>query len=308
MVRARKSQPRSQPKSQPKSQRHKPVSQSQGERLQKILARAGLGSRRSCEQIILEGRVAVDGRRVTELGTRADPDSSRITVDGKPIHQERLVYYVVNKPRGIISTMESDAEGRRVVDLVPARVRVYPVGRLEVESEGLMLLTNDGALTHQLTHPSFGVRRVYRAEVDGNISPEALERLRRGVFLAEGKTSPAEVKTVGSGKNGGTLEIAVHEGLNREIRRMLVAVGLKPRRIVRTKLDGLSLGDLPTGAYRVLGRPEVNRIRRATAKASSAPPPWIVRTKVRRSSGAKESAPLKQKRPGGAARARRIIT
>jgi pseudouridine synthase len=255
-----------------------------GERLQKILARAGLGSRRACEELIVHGRVQVDGSLVTELGTRANPQHSRITVDGKPIRQERLTYYMVNKPRGYICTMEVGAEGHRITDLVPKHVRVFPVGRLEVESEGLMVLTNDGMLTQQLTHPSYGVSRVYVAEVEGaDITEAATGRLQKGVHLAEGRTLPAEVRVVRRVKNGGTLEITIREGLNREIRRMLVAVGLKPRHIVRIRLGRLSLGDLPTGSYRVLEPEELDKVRKGLSRnQQQQAPAWIRRRKTRK--------------------------
>ncbi len=253
-----------------------------GERIQKILARAGLGSRRSCEELITHGRVAVNGRRVTELGTRADAERDRITLDGKPVRVERIVYYAVNKPRGYISTTDEDAD-TKVTDLVPPRPRVYPVGRLDVDSQGLMILTNDGELANRMTHPRYGLRRVYRAEVKGDVSDRALGKLSRGVHLAEGKTLPPEVRVLHRGPEGGTLEVAIREGMNREVRRMLAAVGLRVKRLARTALGPVSLGKLSSGSFRELRRDELARLRKAVAGPGQPPPGWLKRgTRARR--------------------------
>jgi pseudouridine synthase len=270
------------PKGRSAAESNVPGDDQLGERLQKILARSGLGSRRACEDLIVEGRVRVNGLVVMELGTRADPVRSKITVDNKPIRRERVVYYLVNKPKGVICTMAGGAKGSRITDLVPKTVRVHPVGRLEVDSEGLMVLTNDGGLTHQLTHPSFGVSRVYSVEVDGEIGEEALGRLQRGVYLAEGKTMPAEIRVVQRTAKGGRIEVTIREGLNREIRRMLAAVGLKPRRIVRIRLGRLSLGDLPSGSYRAMDSEEIGKLRKGLSKVQKAPPAWIKRRRTRK--------------------------
>jgi pseudouridine synthase len=246
------------------------------ERLQKILARAGYASRRGCEGIITDGRVAVNGEIVIELGTKADPSRDTITVDGKRVRAERTVYYVVNKPRGAISTTAKDAK-RRVIDLVPPRPRVNPVGRLDVDSEGLMLLTNDGDLTHRMTHPKYGLERVYRTEVRGDVTDRALAKLRRGVRLAEGKTLPPNVRVVRRGPGGGTLELTLREGLNREVRRMLAAVGLKVRKLARTRLGPLSLGKLASGESRKLTAGELAKLREAVAGPGRKPPKWLRR-------------------------------
>jgi len=168
----------------------------EGERLQKVLARAGFGSRRTCEELIAEGRVRVNGE-VADLGRRVDAERDRVEVDGAAVGvRPGQVYYLLNKPRGVVTTA-ADTHGRpTVVDLVPGEPRVFPVGRLDADTEGLLLLTNDGELTHRLTHPSFGVEKEYLAEVVGTPSPAAVRRLREGVDLEDGRTAPARVAVV----------------------------------------------------------------------------------------------------------------
>jgi pseudouridine synthase len=244
-----------------------------------------VGSRRRCEEVIAAGRVAVDGRVVTELGTKADPSRQRITVDGRPVRAEPLAYYVLNKPRGTVSTTAEDARRTRVTDLVPPRPRVFPVGRLDVESEGLVLLTNDGELTHRMTHPRWGLKRVYRVEVRGDASEKALAKLRKGVHLAEGRTLPPEVKVLRRGEGAATLEVAIREGLNREVRRMLAAVGLKARRLVRTRLGPVALAGLPSGSWRELGAAELGRLRGAVSGEGAPPPGWLRRRRPKRRKG-----------------------
>jgi 23S rRNA pseudouridine2605 synthase len=212
------------------------VSTPPGERLQKILAQAGLGSRRAAEALIAAGRVRVNGH-VATLGTRADPETDTIEVDGAVVGvRQGLAHYLLNKPPGVVTTA-SDPQGRpTVVDLVPAEPRVYPVGRLDADSEGLLLLTNDGDLAHRLTHPRFGVEKEYLAEVEGTPSRGALRLLRQGVDLDDGRTAPAKVSLVGER----TLRIAIHEGRNRQVRRMAEAVGHPVRRLVRVRIGPLS--------------------------------------------------------------------
>jgi 23S rRNA pseudouridine2605 synthase len=239
------------------------------ERLQKVLARAGLGSRRTCEQLIADGRVTVNGV-VAQLGQRADGAHDRIAVDGIPVAgRQGLVYYLVNKPVGVICSA-SDPHGRpTVVSLVPALPRVFPVGRLDVSSEGLIVLTNDGELAYQLTHPSFGVPKEYVVEVEGNLSREALGRLRRGVELDDGMTAPAKVSQLGPS----AARIAVHEGRNRQVRRMCDAVGHPVRRLVRTRIGPVCDPDLAVGGWRDLNGTEIRRLWEAAgapARASRA--------------------------------------
>lgn len=236
----------------------------EGERLQKVLARAGLGSRRRCEELIEDGLVTVNGE-VAVLGRRVDVESDHIEVDGVHIGvRPGLVHYLLNKPAGVITTA-TDTHGRpTVVDLVPAEPRVFPVGRLDADTEGLLLLTNDGDLTHRLTHPSFGVDKEYLAYVEGAPSRAALRRLREGVDLDDGRTAPAKVSTL----EPSVLRIVIHEGRNRQVRRMCEAVGHPVRRLVRTRIGDLADRSLAPGEWRPL---TVAEVRRLEALATSTP-------------------------------------
>ncbi len=228
----------------------------EGERLQKVLARAGYGSRRACEVLISAGRVTVDGR-VAVLGNRVDPSTQVICVDNAlaPTSQHN-VYFLLNKPRGVVTTA-IDPQGRTtVLDLVASPVRVFPVGRLDMLTEGLLILTNDGRLTHLLTHPSSGVAKEYLARVEGDPSPGAIRRLREGVELDDGVTSPAQVSRVSEG----LLRIVIHEGRNRQVRRMCAAVGHEVTRLVRTRIGPIQDATLAPGAVRTLSASEVRRL------------------------------------------------
>jgi 23S rRNA pseudouridine2605 synthase len=232
-----------------------------GQRLQKVLAERGIGSRRVCEALIAGGRVRVNGQ-VATLGRRVDPVTDRVTVDGIPVSvQPGMVYYLLNKPAGVVSTA-ADPQGRQVVTgLVPPEPRVHPVGRLDADSEGLLLLTNDGDLTYRLTHPSFGVEKEYLVQVAGTPRPGAVRRLREGVDLVDGRTTAARVATVGPG----ALRITIHEGRNRQVRRMCGAVGHPVRRLVRTRIGPLRVAGLAPGEWRELTPDEVRALERATA-------------------------------------------
>lgn len=231
-----------------------------GERLQKVLARAGLGSRRACEELIAAGRVTVDGEPAV-LGCRVDPDRARIAVDGVPVPTRAdLVHYLLNKPARVVSTA-SDPEGRpTVVDLVPAEPRVYPVGRLDWDTEGLLLLTNDGDLTQVLTHPSHGVEKEYLAEVDGVPSRAALRQLREGVELDDGMTAPAKVRLVQDRGDHAMVALTIHEGRNRQVRRMMEAVGHPVRRLVRVRIGPITDPALAPGEWRPLTPGEVRAL------------------------------------------------
>ncbi len=231
----------------------------EGERLQKVLAARGWGSRRVCEELIAGGRVQVNGE-VAVLGRRVDVEVDRVTVDGAPVgvHPE-LVYYLLNKPPGAVTTAK-DTHGRRtVVDLVPSEPRVFPVGRLDAESEGLLILTNDGDLAHALTHPSHGVDKEYLVHVDGVVDAGGLRRLRDGVELEDGITAPARV----SQPTAGVLRITIHEGRNRQIRRMCAAIGRPVRRLVRVRIGPLRDAHLAPGAWRALTDQEVIELTQA---------------------------------------------
>jgi len=235
----------------------------EGERLQKVLARIGLGSRRVCEGWIAEGRVAVNGE-VAVLGRRVDPLSDHITVDGVPVPtRPDHVYYLLNKPAGVITTAD-DPQGRpTVVDLIPAAPRVVPAGRLDADTEGLLVLTNDGDLVYALTHPSRGVEKAYLAEVEGVPSRQALRALREGVELDDGPTAPARITLVQEGDGGAALELVLHEGRNRQVRRMCEAVGHPVRRLVRTRIGPLVADGLEPGAFRLLDIHEVRALYEA---------------------------------------------
>lgn len=237
------------------------------ERLQKIIAKAGLASRRAAERMIIQGRVAVDGRKVTTLGAKADPAKSTITVDGKPLSKpERYQYWMLNKPRGVVTTAQ-DPENRPVVlDFLPpeARARLYPVGRLDVNSEGLVLLTNHGELAHRITHPSHHIPKHYKIWVSGRFSPKALEMLRKGVELEDGPTAPARVNLKSAGPEGSKLNITLGEGRKRQIRRMCREVGHPVKRLLRVGLGPLRLGDLPPAQARRLTVREIESLLQET--------------------------------------------
>jgi 23S rRNA pseudouridine2605 synthase len=231
-----------------------------GERLQKILARAGIGSRRACEELIAAGRVTVGGE-VAVLGRRVDPEHDRIELDGVPVvTRPGLVYYLLNKPVRVVSTAD-DPEGRpTVVGLVPSEPRVFPVGRLDWETEGLLVLTNDGELTQRLTHPSHGVEKEYLAEVDGVPTRGELRRLREGVDLDDGPTAPADVQLVQERDASAAIAIVIHEGRNRQVRRMCDAIGHPVQRLVRTRIGPVTDRQLAPGAWRELRAEEVRAL------------------------------------------------
>ena len=240
----------------------------QGERLQKVLAATGWGSRRVCEELIAAGRVTVNGE-VAELGRRVDPDRDRVEVDGAPVGvRPGLVHYLLNKPAGVVTTAK-DTHGRpTVVQLVPAEPRVFPVGRLDADTEGLLLLTNDGDLANRIAHPRHGVDKEYLAEVaGGRVAPGALRRLREGVELDDGVTAPAQV----SQPSPGVLRITIHEGRNRQVRRMCEAVGHPVLRLVRTRIGPIVDRTLAPGAWRELTPAERRALAEAVARTGTTP-------------------------------------
>ncbi len=239
------------------------------DRLQKVLAHAGLGSRRGCEQLILQGRVSINGEVIRQLGTRVDPARARITVDGEPIKLESMVYYAVNKPKGYVST-NSDPSGRpRVVDLLPEiPERVYTVGRLDEASTGLLILTNDGDLANQLAHPRYGVEKLYRALVAGLPTPEMMAKLTEGVWLSDGKVRAKRARIVSRQGQATTLELVLAEGKKREIRRMLSKLGHKVMSLHRIAVGPISLKGLSVGECRSLSRHEVELLHKVAAGES----------------------------------------
>jgi 23S rRNA pseudouridine2605 synthase len=234
------------------------------QRLQKILAQAGFGSRRSCEEFIIAGRVRINGK-VAELGQKADPAVDKITLDGKPISaSEKYIYIALNKPRFVLSTVESeDGDNREtVIDLVKVPERIYPVGRLDLESEGLILLTNDGELTNILTHPRFGHQKEYRVLLARRPDDDQLAAWRRGVVLADGyKTASADVKILEAQGKGIWVRVIMGEGRKRQIREIGTSLGIPVVRIVRVRIGSLKLGTLKPRAWRYLNALEVTELK-----------------------------------------------
>ena len=239
------------------------------ERIQKIISAAGVTSRRAAEELIREGRVRVNGMVVTELGSKADASKDHIKVDGKLINPKQpLTYIMLNKPAGFVTTM-SDPEGRPTVQdlLKGVKVRVYPVGRLDYNTEGLLLLTNDGDFAHLVTHPKHEFPKTYLAKVKGVLEEGMIYKLEQGMFLADGKTAPAKVKKVRKEEANSWVEITIHEGRKRQVRRMFDHVGRSVIKLKRTKTGNLPLGDLPEGAYRHLTLDEVKALRETALKS-----------------------------------------
>ncbi|QSV44764.1 pseudouridine synthase [Geobacter benzoatilyticus] len=229
------------------------------ERLQKILSQAGVASRREAERMITDGRVMINGAPVTELGTKADPSRDNITVDGKPVTvEEKRVYILLNKPVGYMTTLK-DPEGRPIVtDLLKGLgVRVFPVGRLDYNTEGLLLLTNDGEWANSLAHPRHEVDKEYLVRVRGTVTREQITRLEQGVELEDGKTAPARVAVTKQSDNNTWISITIHEGRYRQVRRMCEAVSLSVVRLRRIRYGALAIGELKLGEYRRLTPGEV---------------------------------------------------
>ena len=230
------------------------------ERLQKVMAAAGVASRRASEELIAEGRVTVNGE-VAELGCKVDPVHDEVAVDGERINIDPArVYVMLNKPRGVVTTAD-DPEGRpAVVDLINLPQRLFPVGRLDMDTEGLLLLTNDGELAHALMHPSYEVERTYVALVPGPVRRKVLARLREGVELEDGVARPRRVRVLEEERGKALLEIVMTEGRKREVRRMLGHVGLTVERLARVAYGGVELGDLRQGKWRFLSQAEIGRL------------------------------------------------
>lgn len=232
------------------------------ERLQKVMAHAGIGSRRACEEIIRQGRVEVDGK-VATLGLKVDPARQRVVVDGQPlVAPEPLVYIALHKPHGILAVSRDDRGRRTVRDLVPVPGHLYPVGRLDATSEGLVLLTNDGALTNRLTHPRYEHAKEYRVAVKGQPDEKTLKRWRQGVFLDGKRTAPADVSILRHERDHTWLRIVLREGRKRQIRRVAAMLGHPVERLIRVRIGPLHLGGLKPGEWRRLSDQEISALRR----------------------------------------------
>lgn len=235
------------------------------ERLQKFMARAGVGSRRHCEELIKEGRVKVNGKVVTELGVKVNPAKDQVEVDGKIIRpKEEKLYIMLNKPTGFITSVTDQYGRSTVIDLLGGlKERVFPVGRLDFDTEGLLILTNDGELAFRLTHPRYKVRKKYIAEVTGHVTDQSIHNFRRGIMLEDGITAPAEAVVTKQTRVSTFVEIVIHEGRKRQIRRMFQALGHNIIFLKRVAVDGLSLDKLPLGNFRHLTAKEVETLYKA---------------------------------------------
>ncbi|MGQ0551632.1 MAG: pseudouridine synthase [Planctomycetota bacterium] len=236
------------------------------QRLQKLMSACGVASRRGCEELISQGRVEVDGEIVTALGTQVDPETQQIRCDGRILKLSPQLYYLLNKPRGVICSLVGRSSGLRAIDFLPPRARdrrLYTIGRLDVDSEGALILTNDGELCHLVSHPRFGVRKTYRVEVEGQPDETTIEKMRRGVWLAEGRTGPVEIVLLHAARERSHLAVTLSEGKRREIRRLFARFGHEVRRLVRVSIGPVQLGELPAGSTRSLTPAEIKALREA---------------------------------------------
>ncbi|MEJ2705927.1 MAG: pseudouridine synthase [Sedimentisphaerales bacterium] len=234
------------------------------QRLQKVLAAAGVDSRRNCEELILSGSVQVNGKVADKLPAFADPDRDVITVHGKRIQPARKVYFLLNKPKGVICT-NYDPQGRRkAIDLVTTRERIFCVGRLDADTTGIIILTNDSELANRLTHPRYELPKTYVVGIKGRIAPEQIEKVKRGIWLAEGKTGRASVKILKRGHAESLIEVTIRQGLNRQVRRTLAKVGLPVKSLTRTRIGKLTARGLGAGRSRPLTKAEVAYLQKTT--------------------------------------------
>lgn len=233
------------------------------ERLQKVIAQAGVTSRRKAEGLITDGKVFVNGNKVTELGTKVDTSNDEVVVDGVPINREEPVYYLLYKPTGVISSVSDEFDRKVVTDYINVHQRIYPVGRLDFDTSGLLLLTNDGEFANLLMHPKYKIKKTYIAKVEGMPLRETLKKLEKGVQLEDGKTAPSQVKVkkTDKTKNSAIVEITIHEGKNRQVRRMLEAVGHPVIKLKRENYGFLHLRGMNAGEYRELKPHEVKQLR-----------------------------------------------
>ena len=235
------------------------------QRLQKILASAGIDSRRKCEELILQGVVRVNGKVVDTLPVFADAEEDTITVNGRQVRSVRKVYFLLNKPKGVICT-NFDPQGRtKAIDLIPASERIFCVGRLDIDTAGLIILTNDSELANRLTHPRYELPKTYIAVIKGPIDSAAAEKLKKGVWFAEGKTSSAAVRILRSGAKESLIEIIIRQGLSRQISRMLAKVGLSFKSLKRTQIGKLDDKGVGIGKFRTLTKSEIAYLNKVTS-------------------------------------------
>lgn len=267
--------PRRPPENQPNDDSGNDSGPDSFERLQKVLASAGVGSRRHCEEYIRDGRVSIDGKTVSELGIKVDPLVQKVCVDGQRIKFEKKQYFLVNKPVGVVCT-NADPEGRpRVIDLLPPRFgRLFSVGRLDETSEGLLIVTNDGELAHALAHPRYQVERVYRCIIAGIPNDETFASLRQGLHFSDGKFRVRDIRRVKSSGKSTLVEVILTEGQNREVRRLFARVGHKVLKLRRTAFGPLKLGQLEPAAYRPLTATELKALRHYASTDPSGRPSW----------------------------------
>lgn len=261
-------------------------------RLQRYLASCGLGSRRACEEFITSGRVTIDGKTVTELGSKVDPQAQEVALDGEALRMERKKYYALNKPTGVLST-NRDPEGRtRVIDLFPPNEpRLFTVGRLDEDSEGLLIVTNDGDLAQKVAHPKFRVLRTYEMQVAGIPTGESLAQIKKGIHFAEGKFRVSDAYIVKVRGKSALVEVVLAEGHNRELRRLFARIGHKVMKLKRIAFGPVKLGSLPRGQYRELRRDELAAL---LGLKGPAPAQSMGRKKPQRERG---GGPKKRRRP-----------
>lgn len=242
------------------------------ERLQKILARAGVAARRKCEEYITAGRVSVDGKVVRELGAKADASKNIVCCDGERVKAEPQLYFLMNKPRNVVCSNAPEGGRTRVIDLIPGvEQRLFTVGRLDVDSEGLIIVTNDGELANRLAHPRYETEKVYQVEIDGVLTPADIAKLRKGVHLAEGVVRFEQVSSKHVGRERSLVKVVIRQGLNREIRRAFAATGHRVRRLRRVAIGRISDADLRPGAYRKLSEKELAMLRQESPTVSKGP-------------------------------------
>jgi 23S rRNA pseudouridine2605 synthase len=234
------------------------------QRLQKILASAGIDSRRNCEELILEGRVRVNRHVVDELPTFADPEKDVITVDGKRIKAEEKVYFLLNKPKGVICTNSDPQRRPLAIDMIDTEARIFTVGRLDIDTIGAIILTNDSILANRLTHPRYELSKTYEVTVRESIEPGSLEKLKKGVWLSEGKTGRSAIKIIRRANTGSIIQIIIKQGLNRQVRRMFASIGYKVKTMKRTQIGNLSIKGIRMGTYKKLTKSQVAYLYKAT--------------------------------------------